>query len=238
MSVRTGTVRLLAACACVSMIAIAPAAASTVEKQGTFNGLTVHYKVVLPDRYDPARAYPTILAFPPGGQDMRTVDNRLEANWRAEAERRGYVVVSPAAPDGNLFFEEGSRAFPAFIEQIFKDYKVQGGKLIVAGASNGGLSAFYIASKYPKYVRTLIGYPGLLEETTPEAVAALKPMCIYMHVGGDDTGWRTEMQSQAAELKRDGLNVTFTVEPGQPHMIRTLAGDGAKRLFDEIEACK
>ena len=38
------------------------------------------------------------------------------------------------------------------------------------GASNGGLSAFYIASKYPKYVRTLIGYPGLLEEATPQAV--------------------------------------------------------------------
>jgi hypothetical protein len=46
------------------------------------------------------------------------------------------------------------------------------------------------------------------------------------------------MQSQAAELKRAGLNVTFTVEPGQPHMIGTLAGDGAKRLFDEIEACR
>ena len=214
------------------------ASASVVEKQGTFNGVTVHYKVVLPDNYDASREYPTILAFPPGGQDMRAVDSRIQANWRAEAERRGYVVVSPAAPNGELFFEEGSRVFPAFIDQIFKDYKVKGGKLIVAGASNGGLSAFHIASRYPKYVRTLVGYPGLLEEATPAAIAALKPMCIYMHVGGDDTGWRSEMQSQSAELKRAGLNVTFTVEPGQPHMIATLAGDGAKRLFDEIEACK
>lgn len=214
------------------------AAAGVIEKQGTFNGVTVHYKVVLPDGYDATREYPVILAFPPGGQDMRLVDSRLQANWRAEAERRGYVVVSPAAPNGELFFEEGGRVFPAFIDQIFKDYKVKGGKLIVAGASNGGLSAFAIASKFPKYVRTLIGYPGLLEETTPAAIAALKPMCIYMHVGGDDTGWKTEMQSQAAELTRAGLNVTFTVEPGQPHMIGTLAGDGAKRLFDEIEACR
>ena len=213
------------------------ASAAVLEKQGTFNGLAVHYKVVLPDGYDPSRAYPTILAFPPGGQDMRAVDSRLQANWRAEAERRGYVVISPAAPNGELFFEEGSRVFPAFIDQIFRDYKVQGGKLIVAGASNGGLSAFHVASTYPKYVRTLIGYPGLLEEATPAAINALKPMCIYMHVGGDDTGWRSEMQAQAAELTRAGLHVTFSVEPGQPHMITTLAGDGAKRLFDEIEAC-
>jgi predicted peptidase len=213
------------------------ASASTVAKQGTFNGLTIQYKVVLPDHYDPAREYPTILAFPPGGQEMRLVDNRLEANWRVEAERRGYIVISPAATNGELFFEAGARIFPEFIEQIFKDYKVKGGKLIVAGASNGGLSAFYVASKYPQYVRTLVGYPGLLDHVTAAAVKALKPMCIFMHVGGDDNGWKTEMQSQAAELKRDGLNVTFTVEPGQPHMIRTLAGDGAKRLFDEIESC-
>ena len=228
---------ILAAIA-LAMLTASAASAAVVAKQGTFNGLTVQYKVVLPDNYDASREYPTILVFPPGGQDMRAVDGRIEANWRAEAERRGYVVISPAAPNGELFFEEGSRVFPAFIDQIFKDYKVKGGKLIVAGASNGGLSAFYIASKYPKYVRTLIGYPGLLEEATPQAVNALKPMCIYMHVGGDDTGWKSEMQSQSGELKRAGLNVTFTVEPGQPHMIRTLAGDGAKRLFDEIEACR
>lgn len=225
---------------CVTLVLVcgASASAETVAKQGTFNGVAVHYKVVVPNGYDASRAYPTILTFPPGNQDMPLVDNRLEANWREEAERRGYVVVSPAAPDGRLFFDDGRRVFPAFIERIFVDYQVKGGKLILAGASNGGLSAFYVASHYPQYFTTLIGYPGLLREVTPAAVAALRGLCIYMHVGELDAGWRPAMAAEADELRRAGLNVTFSVEPGQHHVIATLDGSGARRLYDEIEACR
>src|SRR5262245_29624619 len=82
----------------------ARASAETLDKSGKFGGLTVHYKVVLPPGYDASRAYPTILAFPPGGQDMRLVDGSLARNYRPEAERRGYIVVIPAAPDGQYFF--------------------------------------------------------------------------------------------------------------------------------------
>jgi poly(3-hydroxybutyrate) depolymerase len=229
--------RLALLAVAVLLLGGSAAQASLSEKVGTFNGVTVHYKIVLPKGYDAAREYPVIVAFPPGGQDMGLVDNRLQANWRAEAEHRGYIVISPAAPDGQLFFEQGSRVFPQFIEQIVKDFKVRDGKLIVAGASNGGLSAFFVASHYPKYVRVLVGYPGLLPESSAKYVEALKGMCVFMHVGGEDAGWRGEMQAQSQLLHRDGVNVAFTVEPGQQHMIQTLSGDGAKRLFDEIESC-
>jgi predicted esterase len=229
----------VAAGALAALLTVAGAAgASTSEKVGTFNGVTVHYKIVLPNGYDGSREYPVILTFPPGGQDMRLVDNRLQANWRSEAEHRGYVVISPAAPDGQLFFEQGSRVFPAFIDQILKDFKVRDGKLIVTGASNGGLSAFFVATHYPKYARVVIGYPGLLPESGAKDVDALKGMCVFMHVGGEDAGWKDEMQAQSRLLERSGVNVKFSIEPGQQHMIQTLSGDGAKRLFDEIESCK
>ena len=42
---------------------------------------------------------------------MNTVDGVLNRNLRAEAERRGYIVVAPAAPDGQLFFEEARGCF-------------------------------------------------------------------------------------------------------------------------------
>ena len=41
-----------------------------------------------------------------GPQTMNTVDGVLNRNLRAEAERRGYIVVAPAAPEGELFFEK------------------------------------------------------------------------------------------------------------------------------------
>src|SRR5262245_20138618 len=70
---------------------------------------TVQYKVVLPNGYDPAKTYPAILALGGGPQTMNTVDGVLTRNLRAEAEKRGYIVVGVAAPNGDLFFEEGAR---------------------------------------------------------------------------------------------------------------------------------
>jgi poly(3-hydroxybutyrate) depolymerase len=81
--------------------------------------------------------------------------------WRTEAERRGFIVVSPVAPTNNLFFERGADdIFPEFVDQILRDYKIEGGKLHIAGASNGGLSAFHIAAMYPQYFRSVTGFPG------------------------------------------------------------------------------
>ena len=91
---------------------IQPLQAEVIEKTKTVGGTTVHYKTVLPNGYDPTKAYPAILAFGGGPQTMNTVDNILARNFRAEAEKRGYLVVAPAAPDNQLFFQEGARIFP------------------------------------------------------------------------------------------------------------------------------
>ena len=74
------------------------ASAETVGKNGRFGGITLRYKVILPNGYDPARTYPAVLAFPGGRQTIDGVDSSLDRNWRAEAEGRGYIIVSPAAP--------------------------------------------------------------------------------------------------------------------------------------------
>jgi poly(3-hydroxybutyrate) depolymerase len=226
----------LAALLFLSCIAIATQAnAEIVAKSGTFSGVTVNYKVLLPDGYDPAKTYPAILAFAGGSQEMRIVDSVLENHFRSEAERRGYIVVIPAAPGGQLFFEGGDRIFPAFVDQLLRDYKVQGGRFHIAGRSNGGLSAFHIAASHPKYFRSLTGFPGFLDRANNARIEALRPMCIYMHAGENDPGWREAMKEQSDMLRQKGFKVRFTVEAGQGHSLETLAGSGSKRLFDQLE---
>lgn len=68
------------------------------DKAKNIGGVWVHYKLILPNGY------------------IR--------NWRNQAERRGYIVVVPAAPGGDLFFEEGARVFPEFITQLLADFEV------------------------------------------------------------------------------------------------------------------
>jgi len=211
------------------------AAAKVVDKNTAIAGLTVYYKVILPKDYDPEKAYPGVLAFPPGGQTMDMVNVTLNQNWAGEAQQRGYIVVIPSAPGGRLFFEEGARVFPQFLDHLLGEYKIRDNKLHIAGMSNGGISAFYIAAAYPQYFLSVTGFPGYLPDATAQRVAALAGMCVNMHVGELDTGWLEDMKQQASQFKAKGMTVHMTVEKGQSHVIRTLTGDGAARLFEEIE---
>src|SRR5690348_1048190 len=58
-----------------------------MEKTKMIAGTVVHYKVVLPNGYDPRKAYPAILTFGGGPQTMNTVDRVLDSNFRDEAEK-------------------------------------------------------------------------------------------------------------------------------------------------------
>ena len=212
--------------------------AEILSKTGQFAGTSVDYKVLLPPHYDPARAYPAVLVFTGGGQSLQAAQNTLEVDWQAEAEKRGYIVVSPAAPGGDLFFQSGDRVFPAFLDMIRKDYKVAG-KLHIAGHSNGGLSAFHIAALYPAYFSTVTGYPGLYQDN-PEAdyPAALKGMCLYMHAGDMDPEWRNAMAQEAKDMSAKGFRIKITVEKNQTHRLKAAELDLPRRLFDEIESCR
>lgn len=214
------------------------ARAEIVGRSGRFAGTPVDYKVLLPPGYDAAKAYPVVLVFTGGGQALTAAQSTLETDWKAEAERRGYIVISPAAPGGELFFQSGDRVFPAFLDMIRKDYKVAG-KLHIAGHSNGGLSAFHIAALYPAYFSTVTGYPGLYQDN-PEAEfpAALKSLCLYMHVGDMDADWRRAMEAEARDIGGQGYRIKLTVEKNQTHRLKAAELDLSRRLFDEIESCR
>jgi poly(3-hydroxybutyrate) depolymerase len=213
------------------------AAAEMIEKSGTFGGLRVTYKVVLPERYDPGRAYPAVLVFTGGPQTLQMAASTVETDWRQEAERRGYIIISPGSPNGELFFGGAARIFPEFLDRILRDYKIADGKLHIAGHSNGGLSAFHIAALHPKYFSTITGYPGLLDGPDVAHGQALKPMCLFMHVGDQDSGWMSAMQEEAKDLAQKGFRIRITVEKNQVHRLKAQDINLSSRLFDEIESC-
>jgi poly(3-hydroxybutyrate) depolymerase len=227
------------AMAAFAMSAIQPAMAEVLAQTKAVGDTTVVYKVVLPNGYDPAKTYPAILAFGGGPQTMNTVDTILNRNFRAEAEKRGYIVVAPAAPDGDLFFEEGARIFPEFLKMILADYKIQDGKFHIAGVSNGGIAALHVAAANPQYFLSVTAFPGYMWEPTPAKLEAISKMCVFMYVGENDPyKWHNEMKKEAYFLRFNGALARYTVEEGQPHRLETLAGANAGRLFDGFEETK
>jgi poly(3-hydroxybutyrate) depolymerase len=207
-----------------------------LEKTKNVGGTTVHYKTVLPNDYDPAKAYPAIVALGGGPQTMNTVDNILSRNFREEAEKRGYIVVAPAAPDGQLFFDEGADIFPEFLDMIMADYKIQGGKFHIAGPSNGGIAALHIAASNPQYFLSVTAFPGYMWEPSAAKLQAISKMCVFMYVGEfDPYMWHAEMKKEAEFLRSKGTVARYSVEKDQPHRLDTLAGANAGRLFDGFE---
>ncbi len=167
---------------------------------------------------------------------MNTVDRVLNNNLRAEAEKRGYIVVAPAAPDDDLFFEDGDRIFPEFLQMILADYKIRDNKFHIAGPSNGGIASMHVAANNPQYFLSVTAFPGYMWEPSAAKLRAISKMCVFMYVGElDQYMWHAEMKKEAEFLRSMGTVARYTVEKGQPHRMETLAGTNAGRLFDGFE---
>src|SRR5215471_14251250 len=228
--------KFVLAAAAVAMLIPQLLRGEILDKTKNVERTTVHYKVVLPNGYNSAKAYPAILAFGGGPQTMNTVDSVLNRNFRAEAEKRGYIVIAPAAPDGQLFFEDGARIFPAFLKMILADYKIQDNKFHIAGPSNGGIAAFHVAAANPQYFLSVTAFPGYMWEPSAAKLHAISKMCVFMYVGeNDEYRWHGEMKREAEILRSKGTVARYAVEKGQPHRLETLAGANAGRLFDGFE---
>jgi len=236
-----GSNRLLIgfATALVTVSAAQSFKAEVLAKDKKMGETTVYYEVVLPNGYDPSKTYPAILALGEGSQGMDTVVSILKRNFQAEAEKRGYIVIAPAAPGGLLFFEEEVNIFPEFLKLILEDYKIEGNKFHIAGPSNGGIAAFHIAAGNPDYFASVTAFPGYMWEPTDGKLRSISKMCVFMYVGElNEHGWHDEMKKEAEFLRSIGSVASYTVEKGQPHGLQTLAGSNAGRLFEGFEQAR
>src|SRR5262245_55470235 len=230
---------LCIAAVCAALLGTQTARAEVLDKTSAIRGTTVHYKVVLPNAYDPAKVYPAIFTLGGGAQTMNTVDGVLNRYLRAEAEKRGYIVIAPAAPEDHLVLWDGAEVFPEFFKKILADYKIENGKFHIAGPSNGGIAALEIAAAHPEYFLSITAFPGYLVEPRERKLKAISKMCVFLYVGElDDDVWHSEMKKEADLLRSMGADARYIVEKGQGHGIQTLAGNNAGRLFDGFEETK
>ncbi len=67
---------------------------------------------------------------------------------------------------------------------------------------------------------------------------ALSKLCIYMYAGELDTDWLHNEEQQSAKFRSQGYTVEFSEEKGEGHVMRTLDGVGAARLFKQFERAR
>lgn len=213
--------------------AVAPGAIDVGEVD--IGDTTVEYVTVVPEDFTVGAGAPVLLAFPPGGQDLGLTRRLVEGTYAAEAGRLGWVVVSPAAPDGVTFFNGSEDLLPGFVDWLATWVEPEGGAPHVAGVSNGGISAFRYAAGNPDEVRSIVTFPGFARsDADVDALEQLVDIPIRMFVGEDDTSWVRAGEDTLASAQAAGIDVELTVFPGEGHIMMSTA-DGVL-IFEQLES--
>lgn len=196
------------------------------------NGRVIEYALVLPDHFIRTAPYPVLLALPPGDQSKQLVENGLHLYWEPQAKRRGWVVISPVAPDGESFYTGAERELPNLLDEISKSVIFEGGKVHLAGLSNGGRSAYRAITEYPNLFLSLTVLPGIPpDDRAFNALERLKGIPVAAFVGGEDSEWVRGSRETKKRLDWLGIENTLEVVPREGHVIRL---DPAK-LFDLLD---
>lgn len=123
----------------------------------------LRYALVLPDAFDPAKTYPVLLAMAAGDQGQASVEKGLSQYWAAEAKRHGWIVVSPISNRASMMLGGAARHAGALIDLLAKEYKIEDGKIHVAGFEAGGRQAFRVALDQPERVASIVAIPGTVD---------------------------------------------------------------------------
>jgi len=200
------------------------------------DGTQLSYAVSVPDGFAVGDTAPLLLAFPPGGQDLELAAGVLASTYKSEADRLGWVVVSPAAPpDGTRFFDGSELLVPGFLDWVETWVTPESGAPHVIGPSNGGISSFRYAIANPDRAQSVVVFPGFPRgDADREALSNIGGLPIRLYAGETDEVWVANAQQTLDSLEALGADVELTVFDGEGHVPRSTS-DGVL-LFEQLES--
>ena len=213
--------------------ALSPGAVSIGDVE--IDGTSLSYAVNVPDGFAVGDVAPLLLAFPGGSQSLDGVLAIMQGTYAAEAQRLGWVVVSPAAPDGVRFFDGSETLLPGFVDWIETWVVPEGGAPHVIGPSNGGISSFRYAIANPDRAQSVVVFPGFPRgDADRAALGNIADIPVRLYAGETDTQWVENGETTFATLTELGGDVELTVFDGEAHFPESTRNGVV--LFEELES--
>jgi predicted peptidase len=165
-------------------------------------GVTLPYRIFVPEDDDSAAEYPLVLFLHGSGQcgdDNRAqaITNNVMQTLLKNKNKRTYpcIVVAPQCPEDSSFFpfvEEDSAQAPDYsipeavmelLEQVKAEYPVDAGRVYLTGTSMGGYGAWGLLSRYADIFAAAVPICGWAD---PAWAAAMKDVPIWVFHGARD----------------------------------------------------
>jgi predicted peptidase len=223
-------------------------------------GESIPYRLFVPSRWKPGLRLPLLVTLRAG----TSVNNsyRDPNSLVTEAEKRGYLVVTPmgyrplpqpyygsayriarpnaAAPASGWTPQENERAeqdVMNVIDLVTTEYGVDTTRVFLHGQNPSGSGALHLGAKYPERFAALVISSGPIEfDAYPFDRLKGKVSLLVIHGDQDTTNPIDASKRMADAAKAAGVNTTYATVPGGTHLTAYLTY--ASQIFDFLDSQK
>lgn len=155
----------------------------------------------VPERYEPSRAWPLVVALHGGGGNGRD----FVWTWLREARSRGYLLLAPSSQASTWSFlgpDLDSVRLRALIAWLGERWRIDGGRVLLTGLSDGGTYALYCGLAAGAPFRALAPGAGVFHPAnlTNGNLARAHGMPVYLIHGARDWMFPVALARQGAKL--------------------------------------
>jgi len=209
---------LTAVCLLLGLLAMSDFVAAQEEIQ-LADGSSLVVFMVRPDNANADEPSPLLILM--GGGPGNISISRDTSRWLGSGfASRGWMVAVPVSPNNRAFRgAENNGRIAQLIDVLQQRSDVQEGKTLLAGISNGGLSALEIARRNPENFFGVVAVPALSGSAFENRVLAGFP--VYLRIGGaDELGWADRYEETVSIFTEAGVDLDAELLDGAPHMFR------------------
>lgn len=133
---------------------------------------------------------------------------------------RGWMVAVPVSPNNRAFRgTANNQKVEQLADVLSARDEVADGRVLLAGISNGGLSALEVARREPERWFGVVAVPALSSSVVDNEPLAGLP--VYLRIGGNDQlGWAERFEETVAALDGADVDLDAAILENQPHMFR------------------
>jgi poly(3-hydroxybutyrate) depolymerase len=223
-------------------------------------GESIPYRLFVPSRWKPGARLPLLVTLRAG----TSVNNsyREPNSLVAQAEKRGYLVVTPmgyrplpqpyygsayriarpkpSTPADGWTPQENERAeqdVMNVIELVSKEYGVDAGRVFLHGQNPSASGALHLGAKYPDRFAALVISSGPIEfENYPFDRIRGKMGLLVIHGEADTTNPLEASKKMADAARAAGVHTVYATVPGGTHLTAYLTY--ASEIFDFLDTQK
>lgn len=188
-------------------------------KLSSSKGSLLNYGLSIPRSRSPVPR--EILFLPPGDQSKAMVLEGLDP-WLKHFEKKKWTIVSPIAKDRKLFFRGSEKQIKPLIEKLRTQGVLSSSPIHLLGVSNGGISAFRVATLFPKYFKSITVVPGWPKPIDQARLKNILHLPINLIAGNDDTNWLSKAKATHEKIKDLGGRSKLEIIPGDHFAFRRL----------------